>query len=240
MKTITEGKVSLTKAGLAGLIDHTLLKPDATPGDIIELCSQAVKLGFKTVCVNPCYTPLASKELTGSAVQVCTVVGFPLGAGDSDIRALEAGVAVRAGASEVDVVLQLGIFKGGLLKQVQDDLAAVVQAAKRENSQVVVKVILETCLLHDQEKIVACRLAVEAGADFVKTSTGFGKGGATTQDVALLRGSVVPSFGVKAAGGIRNLQTALNMIEAGANRLGTSSGPAILLEHANLINLQPG
>lgn len=240
MKTTMEDEVLLTKAQLAGLIDHTFLKPDAVPQDIIELCSQAVTLGFKAVCVNPCYTSLVSRELTGSAVLVCTVVGFPLGASNTALKALEAGTAVQAGSSEVDMVMNLGFFKGGLLKQVQDDMAEVVQAAKRENSQAVVKVILETCLLSDREKIVACRLAVEAGVDFVKTSTGFGKGGATARDVALLRGAVGSSFGVKAAGGIRNLQTALNMIKAGANRLGTSSGAAILLEHAHLLEIQPG
>ncbi|TEB06898.1 Deoxyribose-phosphate aldolase [Pelotomaculum schinkii] len=235
-----EDQAFLSKAELAGLIDHTLLKPDATPRDIIELCSQAVSFGFKAVCVNPCYIPLVHRELTGSRVLICTVVGFPLGAGDPALKAVEAGAAVRAGALEVDVVMNIGFFKGGLLTQVQDDLAAVVQAARRENSQVAVKVILETCLLNNQEKIVACRLAVEAGADFVKTSTGFGKGGATIQDVALLRRAVGPSFGVKAAGGIRNLQAALNMIKAGANRLGTSSGASILLEHSHLIDIQPG
>jgi len=227
-----EDQAFLSKAELAGLIDHTLLKPDATPRDIIELCSQAVSFGFKAVCVNPCYIPLVNRELTGSKVLICTVVGFPLGASDPALKAVEAGAAVRAGALEVDVVMNIGFFKGGLLTQVQDDLAAVVQAARRENSQAVVKVILETCLLNDHEKIVACRLAVEAGADFVKTSTGFGKGGATIQDVVLLRRAVGPSFGVKAAGGIRNLQAAFNMIKAGANRLGTSYGQSILLEHS--------
>lgn len=235
-----QDQIVLSNAELAGLIDHTLLKPDATPKDILELCNQAVKFGFKAVCVNPCYTSLVSRELTGSRVQVCTVVGFPLGASSPVLKAAEAGAAVQSGASEVDVVMNLGFFKGGQLTQVQEDLAGVVKAARSENSQVVVKVILETCLLNDEEKIIACRLAVEAGADFVKTSTGFGKEGATIHDVALLRGVVGPLYGVKAAGGIRNLQTALNMIKAGANRLGTSSGVAILLEHSSLINLQPG
>lgn len=232
-----EEQMSLSKAELAGLIDHTLLKPDATPRDIIELCSQAISFGFKAVCVNPCYIPLVNRELNGSRALIGTVVGFPLGATDPALKAAEAGAAVGAGALEVDMVMNIGFFKGGLLTQVQDDLAAVVQAARRENSQAVVKVILETCLLNDREKIVACRLAVEAGADFVKTSTGFGKGGATIQDVVLLRRAVGPSFGVKAAGGIRNLQAALNMIKAGASRLGTSSGPSILLEHAHLIDM---
>lgn len=230
----------LTNAELTGLIDHTLLKPDAAPREVLELCNQALKFGFKAVCVNPCYTALASRELAGSRVQVCTVVGFPLGACSSGLKAAEAGAAVQSGALEIDVVMNLGFFKGGLLTQVQDDLAAVVQAARRENSLAVVKVILETCLLDDEEKFIACRLAIEAGADFVKTSTGFGKGGATTHDVALLRRAVGTSYGVKAAGGIRNLQAALSMIRAGANRIGTSSGVSILMEHSRLIDLQPG
>lgn len=225
-----EEKLSLSRAELAGLIDHTLLKPDATPRDIIELCAQAVSLGVKAVCVNPCYTSLVSRELAGSPVHVCTVVGFPLGAGDPALKAIEAGAAVQAGASEVDVVMNLGFFKGGLRIRVQEDLAGVVKAARNENSRVTVKVILETCLLNDPEKIIACRLAVESGADFVKTSTGFGKGGATVQDVALMRETVGPSFGVKASGGIRNLKTALDMIRAGANRIGTSSSLSILEE----------
>jgi deoxyribose-phosphate aldolase len=230
----------LSKSELAGLIDHTLLKPDATPRDILILCNQAVEFGFKAVCVNPCYIDLVRRELTGSEIKICSVVGFPLGAGSPALKAAEAGTAVQSGASEIDMVMNIGFFKGGLLSQVQDDIAAVVKTARRENHRVVVKVILETCLLNDEEKSAACRLAVEAGADFVKTSTGFGKEGATIHDVALLRKAVGPSFGVKAAGGIRDLKTALNMIKAGANRLGTSSGVSILLEHSLLVDLQPG
>jgi deoxyribose-phosphate aldolase len=186
--------------------------------------------GFKSVCINPCYIPLAVKELSGSKVMVCTVIGFPLGASSTEIKALEAGAAIRAGAAEIDMVMNIGFLKGGLLTQVQNDLVGVVNAAKRENSRAVVKVILETSLLTEHEKVNACRLAVEAGADFVKTSTGFGKGGATIEDIILMRKSVGPSFGVKAAGGIRDLQTAVNMIEAGADRLGTSSGESIIAE----------
>lgn len=236
----TKEKVVLSNTELAGLIDHTLLKPDAAPRDVLELCNQAVKFGFKAVCVNPCYTALVSRELNGSRVQVCTVVGFPLGAVSPSLKAAEAGAAVQSGASEVDVVMNLGFFKGGLMTEVQDELQAVVRASRRENSQVIVKVILETCLLNDEEKLVACRLAVEAGADFVKTSTGFGKEGATVHDVALLRNAVGPSYGVKAAGGIRDLKTAMNLIKAGANRLGTSSGVSILLEHSRLNFSEPG
>jgi deoxyribose-phosphate aldolase len=173
---------------------------------------------------------LVNRELTGTGILVCTVVGFPLGAAAPASKEAEAGAAVQAGASEVDVVMNLGFFKGGLLTRVQDEQKSVVQVARSENPQAVVKVILETCLLSDQEKIAACRLAVEAGAHFVKTSTGFGRGGATIHDVALLRQTVGPAIGVKAAGGIRNLMTALNMIRAGANRIGTSSGVSILSE----------
>ncbi|MGI6493132.1 MAG: deoxyribose-phosphate aldolase [Pelotomaculum sp.] len=220
----------LSREDLAGYIDHTLLKPDATPFDITKACYSAMLYGFKSVCINPCYIPLAVKELSGSKVMVCTVIGFPLGASSTEIKALEAGAAIRAGAAEIDMVMNIGFLKGGLLTQVQNDLVGVVNAAKRENSRAVVKVILETSLLTEHEKVNACRLAVEAGADFVKTSTGFGKGGATIEDIILMRKSVGPSFGVKAAGGIRDLQTAVNMIEAGADRLGTSSGESIIAE----------
>ena len=166
---------------------------------------------------------------------VCTVIGFPLGANSTEIKALEAGAAVQAGAAEIDLVMNIGFLKGGLLTQAQNDLVRVVTAAKRENSRAVVKVILETSLLTEHEKVTACHLAVEAGADFVKTSTGFGKGGATIEDVILMRKTVGPSFGVKAAGGIRDLQTAVSMIEAGADRLGTSSGESIMAEHSGAL-----
>lgn len=220
----------ISKLELARLIDHTLLKPEATPDDIKKLCGQARNYGFAAVCVNPCYVDTAGKELAGSTVDVCAVVGFPLGAGDPAVKAAEAAAAVRAGASEVDVVMNVGFLKGGLLGQVKADLEGVVRAARQERPGVTVKVILETCLLNDHEKVEACRLAVSAGADFVKTSTGFGTGGATVSDVALLRRTVGPGIGVKASGGIRDLAAALSMVEAGAGRLGTSSGVAILHE----------
>jgi len=225
-------KCLLSREDLAGHIDHTLLKPDATPFDITKACHSAMLYGFKSVCINPCYIPLVVKELSGSKVLVCTVIGFPLGANSTEIKALEASAAVQAGAAEIDMVMNIGFLKSGLLTQVQNDLVRVVTAAKRENARVVVKVILETSLLTEHEKVTACRLAVEAGADFVKTSTGFGKGGATIEDVMLMRKTVGPYFGVKAAGGIRDLQTAVKMIEAGANRLGTSSGESIMAEHS--------
>lgn len=228
---ISKGVYSnITKIELAGLIDHTLLKPEATPDDIKELCDQAMEFGFASVCINPCYVYHARKELAGTTIGICAVVGFPLGANDPSVKAAEAAAAVRAGASEVDVVMNVGYLKGGLLKQVKADLEGVVVAARRERFGTTVKVILETCLLSDKEKVEACRLAVAAGADFVKTSTGFGKGGATVSDVALLRQTVGSGIGVKASGGVRDLSAALAMVEAGASRLGTSSGIAILSE----------
>lgn len=220
----------ITKAELAGLIDHTLLRPEATPDEVIALCGQAGEFGFKTVCVNPCYVRTASKELVGTAVGVCAVVGFPLGAGEAGVKAAEAAAAVQAGTTEVDVVINVGFLKGRLFGHVEADLAGVVRSARQENPGVIIKVILETCLLSDSEKIEACRLAVTAGADFVKTSTGFGRAGATVSDVALLKKTVGPGIGVKASGGIRDLPAALAMVAAGATRLGTSSGIAILSE----------
>lgn len=191
----------ISRTGLARLIDHTLLKPEATPDDIAGLCRQAKEYGFATVCVHPCYVPAAYSLLSGSPVAVCAVVGFPLGANAPSVKAQEAAVAVREGASEVDVVMNAGLFLGGYKELVQKDLEGVIQAARRENPGAVIKVILETCLLNEREKIEACRLVVAAGANFVKTSTGFGKSGATVQDVALLRRTVGPGVGVKASGG---------------------------------------
>jgi deoxyribose-phosphate aldolase len=221
---------NLTKSSLSSLIDHTLLKPDATPGDILKLCREAQEHGFVAVCVHSCYVSAAYSLLTGSPVSVCAVVGFPLGANAPSVKAHEAAMAVGAGAREVDVVMNAGLFLGGRRDQVQEDLEGVVRAARRENPGAIIKVILETCLLNDEEKILACRLAVAAGANFVKTSTGFGKSGATVQDVSLLRRTVGPGVGVKASGGIRSLASALAMIRAGADRLGTSSGVSIIKE----------
>lgn len=220
--------MTMTKDELARLIDHTLLKPEAVPQDIVKLCAEARQHGFAAVCVNPCYVETAATELLGSGVSVCAVVGFPLGANDSVVKAAEAAAAVRSGASEIDMVVNVGFLKGRRLMEVRRDLDGVVRAARRERPDTVVKVILETCLLTGREKVEACRLAVEAGADFVKTSTGFGRGGATVEDVALMRRTVGPKMGVKASGGIRDLATALSMVEAGATRLGTSSGVAIV------------
>ncbi len=224
--------INTAKAELAGRIDHTLLKPESTQSDIAELCRQARENNFKTVCVNPCFVHTAAYELAGSQVGVCTVIGFPLGANDSSIKAFEAITAVRAGAVELDVVINIGYLKGGQLSEAYSDLTGVIRAARQENSGIVIKVILETCLLNETEKTEACRVAVSAGADFVKTSTGFASGGATVSDVAFLRKTAGPGIGVKAAGGIRNLSKALQMIEAGADRIGTSSGLSIIKELA--------
>jgi len=222
--------MKITPAELAGVIDHTLLRPEATCQDIIDLCREAVDFGFKSVCINPCYIPLARRELENTPVGVCAVIGFPLGANDPAVKAAEAAEAVRSGASEVDVVMNIGLLKSRLTRQAQEDLEGVVRAARHEKSGVIVKVILETCLLSNEEKVEACRIAVAAGADYVKTSTGFGEKGALIEDVKLLRESVGPGIGVKASGGIRDLATALAMLEAGANRIGSSSGVAIVNE----------
>ncbi len=204
---------------LAGMIDHTLLKPEATPQMVVQLCQEAVDYGFASVCVNSGYVPLAAQLLQKTAVAVCSVVGFPLGAGLSEAKAAEARLAVEAGASEIDMVLAIGRLKAGQHDVVRSDIRRVVQAAGKAP----VKVIIETALLTDAEKVVACRLAVEAGARFVKTSTGFSKGGATVEDVALMRKTVGPSIGVKAAGGIRDFKTAMALVAAGANRIGASA-----------------
>lgn len=214
---------------LARLIDLTLLKPDATSGDIVSLCAQAVEYDFFAVCVNPVFVKTAARELKDSDVRVCTVVGFPLGANMTEIKVAEAVRAIDAGASEIDMVANIGALKEGDYKKVFNDISSVVRACAFCSSDIVVKVILETPLLTYKEKITGCRVAMEAGADFVKTATGFSPaGGATVKDVQLLRKTVGPHFGVKASGGIRSLSDALNMIEAGANRIGTSSGVQII------------
>lgn len=227
--------MTITPKELAGVIDHTLLRPEATEKEIIALCHEARDFGFAAVCVNPCYISLARRELERAQVSVCTVIGFPLGADEPAVKAAEAAAAVRAGASEVDVVMNIGFLKSGLLGRVKADLEGVVTAARHEREKVVVKVILETCLLSNDEKVRASRMAVAAGADFVKTSTGFGSGGALASDVRLLRHTVGPGIGVKASGGIRNLTSVLSMLKEGANRIGTSSGVTIVQELRNQI-----
>ncbi|MFZ5592500.1 MAG: deoxyribose-phosphate aldolase [Bacillota bacterium] len=214
---------TLTPAQLAKAIDHTLLSPTATERDIVRLCAEARQYGFAAVCVNPAYVPLASSTLQSSSVKVCTVIGFPLGASSTATKLAEAGEALQKGATELDVVLNLGWLKSGLFQEVLADLQAVVQTAHQASPPALVKVILETCFLTEAEKVLACQLAVQAGADFVKTNTGFGSGGATVPDVQLLRRQVPAHVGVKASGGIKTAAQALAMLQAGANRLGTSS-----------------
>lgn len=209
---------------MAAYIDHTLLKPEATRADIIRLCREARDKGFYSVCINASYVKTAVQELKESPVKVCAVIGFPLGATTSAVKAFETEEAVKAGAAEIDMVIHVGALLGGERDYVKEDIAAVVQAAGGRS----VKVIIETGLLDDSQKIEACRLAVEAGAQFVKTSTGFGPGGATVADIALMRETVGPGLGVKASGGVRTAEAAREMIRAGATRIGTSSGVSIV------------
>lgn len=204
--------------------DHTILKPDATEADIQKICQEAKAFGFASVCVNEYYAGLVKRELEGTDVSVCVVVGFPLGAADGEIKAFEAARAVAAGADEIDMVINIGALKDGKDPVVRDEIAAV----KKVCGERVLKVIIETCLLTDEDKIKACRLAVEAGADYVKTSTGFSTGGALVRDVALMHRAVNGRAKIKASGGIRDYHTADAMIEAGADRLGTSATVKII------------
>jgi deoxyribose-phosphate aldolase len=219
---------TLSTAQLAAFIDHALLRPDASARDIEKLCAEAREHGFFSVCVNGSWVAVARHFLDDSNVKVASVVGFPLGAMTTDAKRFETEAAVDDGAHEIDVVLNIARLKGGDDKYIFRELCDVVEAADERT----VKVILETCLLTREEKIRACRLASDSGAHFVKTSTGFGAAGATIDDVKLLRETVGPDFGVKASGGIRDAKTALAMIAAGASRLGTSSGVAIVREFA--------
>ncbi len=208
---------------LAAMLDHTVLKADAVADDIRKACAEAREHGFATVCVNGWFIPLVTELLAGSKTKPIAVVGFPLGAGTSKAKAFEAQDAVANGAKEIDMVLNVGAMKAGDTKLVREDIRAVVDAVK----PIPVKVILETALLTNDEKVAACKLAKEAGAAFVKTSTGFGPSGATVEDVKLMRETVGPTMGVKASGGIRSHETAQQMIAAGASRLGTSASVAI-------------
>lgn len=219
------GKVA---ADLARMIDHTLLKPEATAEQIIRLCAEARENGFATVCINPTWVALAAHELRGSPVKVCTVVGFPLGATLPEVKAFETERAIANGALEIDMVQNIGALKSRNYKLVAEDVAAVVQAAHARQASV--KVIIEAALLTDDEKIESCAIAQAAGADYVKTSTGFASGGATVADVALMRKVVGPTIGVKAAGGIKSAADAAQMIAAGATRLGASAGVKIIRE----------
>jgi deoxyribose-phosphate aldolase len=213
---------------VASLIDHTLLKPEVARGDIVQLCEEARAFGFRSVCVNPYWLPVVSDILAGGAVNLCTVIGFPLGANDRRTKIAEAELALSQGAQELDMVQNIGALRSGDFGAVRDEIAAIADVAHRRGA--IVKVILETCLLDDREKAMACTLAAEARADFVKTSTGFSTHGATVEDVKLMRQTVGPSMGVKASGGIRTLEALKQMVGAGANRIGTSSGVKMMGE----------
>jgi deoxyribose-phosphate aldolase len=220
--------MEISKKQLAKMIDHTLIKPTATRNDVEKLCKEAERCGFGCVCVNSTYVSLAKQLLNGTDVKVCSTAGFPFGATLSEVKAFEAELAVERGAQEIDMVINIGALKSGNYETVKKDIEAVVNV-KRSHRDLVTKVIIETGYLTTQEKIMACKLAKEAGADFVKTSTGL-VGVATVEDVKLMRETVGKDIGVKAAGGIRTFKQALAMIEAGANRIGTSTGVAIIEE----------
>jgi len=211
---------------LAGMIDHTLLKPDATSDKIAQLCFEAKKYHFASVCVNPTHVKLCAELLKDSDVKVCTVIGFPLGATSPEVKAFETQNALDNGATEIDMVINIGALKAGETELVARDIRSVVEVAHKAGA--LVKVIIETALLTDEEKVVACLLAKEAGADFVKTSTGFSGGGATVHDVALMRRTVGPSLGVKASGGIHTHEEAAALVAAGATRIGASAGVKII------------
>ena len=206
-------------------IDHTILKPETTEEQVRQVCLEALEYDFAAVCLNPYYVPAARQELEGSQVRVCSVIGFPLGATTTEIKCKEAAKAVENGAAEVDMVINIGALKGGLAADVEEDIARVVRSVPEH---VLVKTILECCLLTEREKVEACRMAVSAGADMVKTSTGFNGEGATPEDVQLMRETVGNQAGVKASGGIRDFDTLRKMVNAGATRIGTSSGVAIM------------
>jgi deoxyribose-phosphate aldolase len=211
---------------IAKLIDHTLLKPEATAGQIRALCEEAAHFGFASVCINPCYVPLAADLVRGSTVKVCTVVGFPLGATLAPVKVFETEQALKNGAEEIDMVINVGALKSSDNEAVEADICGVVDASHRGDA--ICKVILEMALLTGEEKIRACRAAMNCDADYVKTSTGFGPGGATVEDVALMRSIVGPEMGIKAAGGIRTLAALEAMLAAGATRIGSSSGVKII------------
>lgn len=224
---MAEGKHILSEFAKAPekYIDHTLLKPEASEVQIAELCEVAKKHNFMSVCVNTCYVGFCKKLLQDSSVRVCCVVGFPLGAMSAKAKACEAKIAVQDGADEIDMVVNVGAIKSGNWDYVKGDIELVVQAAAGAK---IVKVIIETCLLNDEEKVKVCKIAKEAGADFVKTSTGFSTGGATVEDVALMRKTVGEDMGVKASGGVRTREAAQAMVDAGATRIGTSNGVDIV------------
>ena len=224
-------------ASVAAMIDHTLLKPDATRKEIEELCREAAQFGFATACVNPTWVALAARQLSGRSTGVCSVVGFPLGATTADVKGYETRRAIFDGAREIDMVINVGALKSGDLRTVERDIEAVVAPCR--DCGVLSKVIIEAALLGDDEKVTACTLAKAAGADYVKTSTGFGPGGATAADVALMRRVVGADMGVKAAGGVRDLESLQAMVAAGASRVGASAGVKIL-QQARGQTPQPG
>jgi deoxyribose-phosphate aldolase len=209
------------------MIDHTILKPEAAAGDVEKICEEAVKYHFASVCINPCHVKRVHELLKNSGVKTCTVIGFPLGANTTAVKAFEAAKAVEEGAEEVDMVINVGALKDKNYDLVYSDIKGVVDAAA---GKALVKVILETCLLTDEEKVKACELSKNAGANFVKTSTGFNKGGATAHDIELMRKTVGSAMGVKASGGVRTHEDAVNMINAGASRIGASASVKIVEE----------
>ncbi len=215
----------MVSTNIAKMIDHTALKADTTKEQIVKLCDEAKEYGFFSVCVNPTWVKTAAEQLQGSEVKVCTVIGFRLGASTSETKAFETKDAIEKGATEVDMVINIGALKDNNDEFVEQDIRAVVEAA---NGKALVKVIIETSLLTQEEKIRVCKLAVKAGADYVKTSTGFSTGGATADDIELMRETVGPDIGVKASGGVRDREGALQMVEAGATRIGASAGIAIV------------
>lgn len=214
------------QGNIASCIDHTLLKPEASEADILKVCAEATEYRFKSVCVNPIWVKTVKTALKGSGVLTCSVVGFPLGATPTDVKTFEARGAVLDGADEVDMVINIAAARAGDKGALVEDIASVVEAVHASGA--ILKVIIETALLNDSQKVLACQAAVEAGADFVKTSTGFNGGGATAEDIALMRRTVGPDLGVKASGGVRSLADAQAMIAAGATRIGASSGIAIV------------
>ena len=211
---------------LASRIDSTLLKPEASREQIAALCAEARQYGFASVCTNPLWAGFVREQLAGSDVLTCVVAGFPLGASATEVKAFEAATAVAAGAQEIDMVIDIAAARAGERERVEADVRAVAEAAHAGGARL--KAIIETCLLSDEQKVLACEAAVAAGADYVKTSTGFSTAGATVEDVRLMRATVGPDVGVKASGGIRTREDALAMIEAGASRIGASSGPTLL------------
>jgi deoxyribose-phosphate aldolase len=223
---VTAEQYLTNSQSIASLIDHTLLKPEATESDIVQLCREAREYNFKTVCVNPCWVDVARRKLSDSSVLVCTVIGFPLGANLTETKLSEARLALEQGAAELDMVQNAGALRSGDSAFVQAEIAALARVAHAGGA--ILKVILETSVLSEEEKVAACGLAVEAGADFVKTSTGFSAAGATESDVRLMRATVGPSMGVKASGGVRTFDALRRMVEAGATRIGTSSGVQII------------